>query len=94
MHNISNLEIHVRVVYSSGHLRNGIVWFQKISILPPPPPPWKNIGNSEGEGGKGRNFQGVGGGLGKVLFQRVKNHIQNIESNLRSETPGGRGEGY
>ena len=25
------------------------VWFQKISI----PPPWKVIGNSEGEGGKG-----------------------------------------
>ena len=28
-----------------------IVWFQKISIPPPPQPPWKIIGNSEGEGG-------------------------------------------
>ena len=29
-----------------------IVWFQKISIPPPPPqPPWKIIGNSAGRGG-------------------------------------------
>ena len=57
------------------------VWFQKISI----PPPRKTIGNSEGEGGlKGSNFQGVGGFRGKLLFQRVTNHIQNIESNIRS----------
>ena len=58
-----------------------IVWFQKISI----PPPGKIVGNSEGEGGlKGSNFQGVGGFRGKLLFQRVTNHIQNIESNIRS----------
>ena len=57
------------------------VWFQKISI----PPPRKTIGNSEGEGGlKGSNFQGVGGFRGKLLFQRVTNNIQNIESNIRS----------
>ena len=33
---------------------------------------------------KGINFQGVGGFRGKLLFQRVTNHIQNIESNIRS----------
>ena len=49
------------------------------------PPPRKTIGNSEGEGGlKGSNFQEVGGFHGKLLFQRVTNHIQNIESNIRS----------
>ena len=58
-----------------------IVWFQKVSI----PPPRKIIGNSEGEGGlKGSNFQGVGGFRGKLLFQRVTNHVQNIESHIRS----------
>ena len=50
-----------------------------------PSPPWKTIGNSEGEGGfKGSNFWGVGGFCGKLLFQRVANHVQNIESNIRS----------
>ena len=63
-------------------LRNENVWFQKISI---PQPPRKTIGNSEGEGGfKGSNFRGVGGFRGKLLFQRVTNHVQNIESNIRS----------
>ena len=43
-----------------------IVWFQKISI--PPPPPRKIIGNSKGEGGsKAVIFQGVGGVHGKLL---------------------------
>ena len=38
-----------------------------------------------GRGGlKGSNFQGVGGFRGKLLFQRVTNHIQNIESNIPS----------
>ena len=58
-----------------------IVWFQKISI----PPPRKTIGNSEGEGGlKGSNFREVGGFHGELVFQRVTNHVQNIESNTRS----------
>ena len=52
----------------------GNVWFQKISI--PPSQPRKIIGNSEGWGG--------GGVHGKLLFQRVTNHKQNIESNVRS----------
>ena len=57
------------------------VWFQKISI----PPPRKTIGNSEGEGGlKGSNFREVGGFRGELVFQRVTNHVQNIESNTRS----------
>ena len=57
------------------------VWFQKISI----PPPRKIIENSEGEGGfKGSYCQGVGGVHGKLLFQRVMNHKQNIESNVQS----------
>ena len=48
-------------------------------------PPRKIIGNSEGEGGfKGSYFQGVGGVHGKLLFQRVTNHEQNIESNVQS----------
>ena len=51
-----------------------------------PYPPQKTIGNSEGEGGfKGSNFRGEGGFRGKLLFQRVMNHVQNIESNIRSE---------
>ena len=63
-----------------------IVWFQIISITPPPPPPQLNIkGKSEGGGGfKGSNFRGVGWVHGKLLFQRVMNREQNIESNVRS----------
>ena len=59
------------------------VWFQKISI----PLPQKISGNSEGGGGggvKGSNFRGEGGVHGKLLFQRVMNHVQNVESNVRS----------
>ena len=37
-----------------------------------------------GGGVKGSNFQGEGGVLGKLLFQRVTNRVQNIESNVRS----------
>ena len=48
----------------------GLVWFQKISI----PPPREIIGNSEGEGG--------GGGSWESIFQRVTDHVQNIESNV------------
>jgi len=49
-----------------------IVWFQKISI---PPPPRKVTGNSEGEGGsKAENFRGEWGVHRKLLFQRVKKH--------------------
>ena len=29
-------------------------------------------------------FRGVGGFRGKLLFQRVTNHVTNIESNIRS----------
>ena len=48
-------------------------------------PPRKIIGNSEGDGGfKGSYFRGVGGVHGKLLFQRVTNHAQNIESNVQS----------
>ena len=51
----------------------------------PYPPPRKIIGNSEGEGEfKGSYFQGVGGVQRKLLFQKVTNHEQNIESNLQS----------
>ena len=39
------------------------------------------------EGGGGSktvsNFRGEGGVHGKLLFQRVTNHVQNIESNVR-----------
>ena len=43
-----------------------------------PHPPQMIIGNSEGEGGfEGSNFQGVGGG--ELLFQKVLNHLTNIE---------------
>ena len=39
----------------------------------------------EGGGGfKGSNFRGEGGVHGKLLFQRVTNHVQNVESNVRS----------
>ena len=39
----------------------------------------------EGGGGfKGSNFRGEGGVHGKLLFQRVMNHVQNVESNVRS----------
>ena len=52
---------------------------------PYPLPPRKIIGNSEGEGVfKGSNFRGVGGCRGKLLFQRVTNRVQNIESNIWS----------
>ena len=37
-----------------------------------------------GGGLKSSNFQGVGGFHGKLLLERVTNHIQNIESNIRS----------
>ena len=47
-----------------------IVWFQKISIPNPMEDHW--------------NFRGVGGVQGKLLFQKVTNHEQNIESNLQS----------
>ena len=33
---------------------------------------------------KGSNFREVGGFHGKLLFQRVTNHVQNIESNIQS----------
>ena len=58
------------------------VWFQKISI----PLPQKISGNSEGGGGrfKGSNFRGEGGVHGKLLFQRLTNHVQNIENNVPS----------
>ena len=66
---------------TQGHCNNIIVWFQKISI----PPPRKTFGNSEGEGGlKGNNFRRVGGFRGELVFQRITNHVQNIESNIRS----------
>ena len=65
----------------SCYYKSGIVWFQKISI----PPPRKTIGNSEGgEEFKGSNFRRVGGFRGKLLFQRVTNHVTNIERNIRS----------
>ena len=38
----------------------------------------------EGGGFKGSNFRGEGGVHGKLLFQRVTNHVQNVESNVRS----------
>ena len=49
-------------------MMKGLVWFQKISI----PPPREIIGNSEGEGGV----------MGSI-FQRVTDHVQDIESNVR-----------
>ena len=61
-----------------------IVWFQKISI-PPPPNPRKIIVNSEGEEGSNAVIsEGYGGVHGKLLFQRVMNHEQNTESNVQS----------
>ena len=51
----------------------------------PYPPPRKTFGNSEGEGGlKGSNFRRVGGFRAELVFQRITNHVQNIESNIRS----------
>ena len=64
-----------------------LLWYCVVpqNIHTPPPPPWKIIGNSEGEGGfKGSYFWGVGGVHGKLLFRRVTNHEQNIESNVQS----------
>ena len=62
--------------------KNNNMWFQKISI---PPPPTEDHWKFRGGGGfKGSNFRGVGGFRGKLLFQRVRNHVQNIESNIRS----------
>ena len=37
-----------------------------------------------GGGFRGSNFRGEGGVHGKLLFQRVTNHVQNVESNVRS----------
>ena len=56
------------------------MWFQKISIPPPPPEePWK----FRGEGGvKGSNCQAVGGVHGETMFQRVMDHAQNIKINV------------
>ena len=51
-------------------MMKGLVWFQKISI----PPPREII----------RNYEGEGGGTWKSIFQRVTDHVQNIESNVRS----------
>ena len=69
--------------FSYGQFVFHIVWFQKISI--PPSPPLKIIGYSAGEGVfKGSYFRGLGGVHRKQLFQRVRNHEQNTESNVQS----------
>ena len=44
---------------------------------------WKFLGGGGG-GFKGSNFRGEGGVHGKILFQRVTNHVQNIESKVQS----------
>ena len=93
MHNISNLEIHVRVVYSSGHLRKGIVWFQKISILPPPPPHGRTLEIPRGRGGgKGSNFQGVGGFMGNYFSKWWRTTYKTLKATYdRKLLGGGRG---
>ena len=64
------------------------VWFQKISI--PPPPHRRSLEIPRGRGVKRQfsYFQGVGGGgggvHGKLLFQRMTNHEHNSESNVQS----------
>ena len=50
-----------------------------------PPPPTEDHWKFRGGGGfKGSYFREVGGVRGKLLFQRVMNHEQNIESNIQS----------
>ena len=63
---------------------NENVWFQKISI----PPPRKVTGNSKGGGGGGvkpRNFRGVEGVHGQLLFQRVKKHEKNKQHTIETK---------
>ena len=53
-----------------------IVWFQKISI---PPPPTEDHWKFQGGGGfKGSNFPRGRGGSWETTFQRVTDHVQNI----------------
>ena len=64
-----------------------LLWYCVVpqNIHTPPPPTedhWKFQGG--GGGFKGSYFWGVGGVHGKLLFQRVTNHEQNIESNVQS----------
>ena len=49
------------------------------------PPPKEDHWKFQGGGGfKGSNFQGVRGIHGKLFFQRVTDHVQNVESSARS----------
>ena len=58
---------------------------ENIHFPPPHPPPMEDHSKFQGRGGfKGSYFRGVGGIHGKLLFQRVTNHKQNIKSNVQS----------
>ena len=68
-----------------------LIWTFRLShcVVPEnihtPLPPLKIIGYSAGEGVfKGSYFRGLGGVHRKQLFQRVRNHEQNTESNVQS----------
>ena len=53
------------------------MWFQKISI---PPPPTEDHRNSEGKGGlKALNFRGVRGLHEQFTFQGVRNRFENVQ---------------
>ena len=50
-----------------------IVWFQKISISPTPARHGRSLEIPRGRGFKGnKHFRGVGGYMGKLLFQSTK----------------------
>ena len=58
------------------------MWFQKISI-PPPPPHTEGHWKFQGGGGfQPRNFRGVEGVRGQLLFQRVKKHEKNKQHTI------------
>ena len=53
-----------------------IVWFQKISIPPTPARHGTSLEIPRGRGFKGnRHFRGVGGYMGKLLFQSTNTYL-------------------
>jgi len=51
--------------------RNGETECVLPENIQPPPPPQKVVGNSEGEGVKGRNFQGKGVQVGPLFPEGI-----------------------